>query len=737
MSRLLIVCLLLCATWSFAETPECEPSRRIDCEKEIAAAGPRLAEKVANDCAAAKALIQFCNRGNRVTLLEDLNEAAVAALVNGRDDALGEAVQKLQRADRLATSRDDLSCQAAIVSNLGMAHYFQKQYDQAIKDFTRAADYADAAPPVPVVERPQLVTFTIPLGTSTCFGAQRLTVNEILVNRGLAHVRAEHFREAEEDFDTVARDGISTREIALIDMLATNALDRHADAEAIRLATKMLDGGTDPIGVRRANTVKGIAQWRQRMLTESVASFQAALAAGAPDDESQGTVQRFLAEILMELTPPKIDAAIQHFEQAAALATAAQEKERIAFGLGAALIHRGREQKSAGDVRRGLQELSAVPDSADRRLQVAQGHFALGLIDNDVNEFLAAGREYESIGSDSGAAFAASSYTHAARWQEARWNDVVRVLDPLLEPSHQATPDARLRWQETRGIALYRLGNLDRARRDLEPVAAAKYPGSNSERGFNAIIAASYVLERKWAESKPFSEAALATPFSASERDLEVVVLRNASVAYLLGTPTESAKAIAALDRLAELSPAWPDFPLWMADAYSRAGDQTRAATWYQKIADGGTAPARVHLTVGAKAFCSNQLDVAEASYRRALDANGDATEKTMAAIGIADVSYVRGRDVQPLQFNDDLAAADKQYDSVHAPDEKTRRHIAAMRGHIAYIRRDWDAALAYYGEADANDAAVQKFIHEATQAKAHGITKIDDVPPDERGPRC
>jgi tetratricopeptide (TPR) repeat protein len=370
-------------------------------------------------------------------------------------------------------------------------------------------------------------------------------------------------------------------------------------------------------------------------------------------------------------------------------------------------------------------------------LQVAHGHFELAVIDDDFNEFLAAGREYESLGSDSGSAFAASSYAHAARWREAPWNEVVRVLDPLLEPSHQATPEARLRWQEARGIAHYRLRHFDRAPLDLEPVVAAKYPGSSSERGINAIIAASYVLDKKWAESKSFSEAALARPFSDLERDLESVLLRNASVAYLMGTPAENAKAIAALDRLPGLSPTWPDFPLWIADAYSRAGDKTRAATWYQKMAHGGTAPARAYLSVGATAFCSSQFDVAEAGYRRALDVKGDAAEETLAAIGIADVLYVRGRGVQPLQFNDDLKAADAQYASVNAADEKTRRHIAAMRGHIAYIRLDWDAALAFYGEADTNDATVAKFILEATQAKEHGITKIDDVPPDELGPNC
>src|SRR6266567_3674903 len=103
MQRVVLVVVLFCALPIFAQQ-ECAPFFNIKCEEEAVAAGPQHGATVANDCAAAKALVQFCNRAakSRRTKIYDLNEAALAAIESGRPEGLGEAVQKLQRADDLA-----------------------------------------------------------------------------------------------------------------------------------------------------------------------------------------------------------------------------------------------------------------------------------------------------------------------------------------------------------------------------------------------------------------------------------------------------------------------------------------------------------------------------------------------------------------------------------------------------------------------------------------------------------
>lgn len=541
MRRAVLAFLVIWSSSILAEE-ECPlPSNRVDCEAEVAAAGNKRAA-IANDCAAAKALLQFCNRAgkSRRTRIYDLNESALAAIQDGRRDALVEAVQKLQRADGLVEKRDDLFCQAAIVNNLGMAHYFLGQQDDAIRDFTRAADYAAAARAVtPPVRPAEFTAFTPAAGTYTCFG-QPIPASRILTNRGLAHLRAGHYREAEQDYDTVAADGASERELDLLDLLATAALDRKDYGEVARIAAKMRQASAAPARTRRAWTVEGIAAFRADRLADAAKAFEAAAAAGAPPDEKQGKVHLALAEIDMRLDPPRIDAAIEQFEKAARLIAVKEGRDRVALGHGAALIRRGVDGHNEADVQRGIQEVAAVdPD-------LAKGYWAY-------------------------------AESHAARY----------AYDHAVRPR----------------------------------------------------AAANVVAEESW----------------------------------------------------------------------------------------------RVSVSQAASAFCEGRLNDAEKLYRQALAAEPD----HLAQRGLADVLYARGRRADPLGFNADLAAADAQYASIQPINEAERKHIAAMRGHIAYIRHDWSTALAYYAKADDTDAGIRNLARYAAKAKEIGNMQIVAVRPDDRGPQC
>jgi tetratricopeptide (TPR) repeat protein len=712
----LVALVIFCSPSLFAQ--QGRTAADIRCSVDVAAAGARRGPVVANDCAAAKARLQFSNRAGKSprTRIYDLNESALAAIEDGRRDAIEEAVQKLKEAGALAENHEDRSCQAAILNNLGMAHYYLAEFDDSITAFTKAAHYAKATPStVPPIRPDDYASFTSTPGTFTCFG-QRITANEILTNRGLANLRAKHLQEAERDYDTVADDRASDRELDLLDMLATAALDRNDYNEAVRISGKMRQASVAPLRLRRARTIEGLAYARAGRLGDALVAYEAAAAAGAPSDETQGNVHRALGDLYMQLEAPRASAAIEQYDKAVALIKERGGKDRVAFGHAVAVLRKGTEMNNAADIRGGIQELLPF------KTEEARGYIASGY--NQLGEFDTAGAEYEALPSDTFITPAVACYSNAKNWTK-----VVALTDKALA-SARGTEEQRVQWTELRGFAHHCLDHRELSRADLEKVAAKRYPNADRARAANVILAASYLKDNRWDEAGQFSEAALATPFPASERNVEAAALHNAAIAYAQQKPPSFSKAVAAYERLLVLQPGNRGVRLLCANAHAGAGDAAKAAALYEELIVSGDVPPYVFLHMANRAFCARRFDDAGRLYRQATSIPG-------ARIRLADLLYIRGRQARPLAFNDDLAAADAQYASIHPADDLETKHIAAMRGHIAYLRHDWTTALRFYKNADSTDATIRELVETAIKAKERGDMTIDPIGAEELEPKC
>lgn len=724
--RRFVLAVLMTCSWSLYAQDECTATFNIDCERQVGSAGTIIT----NDCAAAKAFSQFCKRAgkSRRTQIYDLNEAAIAAM----SDAPRKAGTLLRRADRLANRPEDLSCRAVIVNNLGIARYLRGHFDLAIEAFTRAARYSDQARQfTPLPRPPDYAQFTPAQGAYTCFG-QPLAKEEILTNRGLAHVRSGHLREAEQDYDAAAANGSSERKLDLLDMIASAALNKPDSDGALRIAGKMHRASTSPARVRRSRNIEGAAHFLAGRLPEAVTAYEAAVTARAPSDGVQGNIHLELGELYMQLHPGRAGLAVEQFEKAAPLITRQDLKDRLEFGQGAALIHRGVETKTADDIRRGMEKLArfaAAHDARSDRDDLARSHRAYGHY--ELGDFASAAPAYEELipQSKSFVTLAAYSHLRAGSWQKA-----IDIASNALS-STSGSEKERLQWMELRGYAHDRLGHSAEARADLEKVAAARFPNANKARAIDVFLASSYASEKRWDKARAFLEPVLATPFSASEQELEVVAQKSAAAIYGNQEPPDFPKALAAHERLVILLPNDPGQRRTRAAAYLRAGDKPRATSLYKELIAAGIEPsAPGYILLASEAFCAEDLDKAEELYGKAVS---DPELKAIADRGIADVLYVRGRRIQPLASNPHLDAADAKYASLQETDEATRKHIAAMRGHIAYIRRDWKTALDFYNDADAADPKIQELIRAATKGTEVEELKILPLRPEELGPDC